>query len=141
VVLMHMRGTPATMRDRAVYADVAREVTAELAACLAAAERAGVVRDRIALDPGVGFAKDAPQSLAVLRALPRLAALGCPLLVGVSRKSFIGAVAREPDARRRLPGSLAAGLFALSQGAAILRVHDVRETVQAVQVWTALAGA
>jgi dihydropteroate synthase len=86
----------------------------------------------------VGFAKTAEQSLAVLRALPKLAKLGCPLLVGVSRKSFIGTISGERDARRRLPGSLAAGLFALSRGAAILRVHDVRETVQAVRVWHAL---
>ncbi len=140
VVLMHMRGTPATMRDLAVYGNVAGDVTAELEACLTAAIRAGIKREAVALDPGVGFAKTAEQSLAVLRALPKLAELGCPLLVGVSRKSFIGAISGERDARRRLPGSLAAGLFALSRGAAILRVHDVRETVQAVRVWHALRG-
>ena len=140
VVLMHMRGTPLTMRDRAVYENVAEEVVQELNTCLEAAMRAGVRRDAIALDPGIGFAKNAAQSVAVLRALPALAALGCPLLVGVSRKSFLGAVAGEPDASRRLPGSLATGLFALLRGAAILRVHDVRETVQAVRVWTALTG-
>ncbi len=140
VVLMHMRGTPATMRDRARYADVAAEVIAELEGCLRAAERAGIRRDAIVLDPGIGFAKDADQSVAVLRALPRFADLGRPLLVGVSRKSFIGAASQEADARRRLPGSLAAGLFALAHGAAILRVHDVRETVQAIRVWTVLAG-
>lgn len=138
VVLMHMRGTPDTMRDRAIYSDVVREVAAELRACLAKAEQAGIRRDAVVLDPGVGFAKDAAQSIAILRALPLLATLGCSLLVGASRKSFIGAVAREPDARRRLPGSLAAGLFALSKGAAILRVHDVPETIQAIRVWTAL---
>ena len=138
VVLMHMRGTPATMRARAVYADVAAEVVAELRGCVAAAEAAGISRDAIVLDPGVGFAKDAAQSLAVLRALPDVAALGCPLLIGVSRKSFIGVVAGEADPLRRLPGSLAAALFALSRGAAILRVHDVAETVQAVRVWQAL---
>jgi dihydropteroate synthase len=140
VVLMHMRGDPATMRDRAVYTDLVAEVTAELQNRLTAALAAGIRRDAIVLDPGVGFAKNADQSVGILHALPRLAALGCPLLVGVSRKSFIGAVAQEKDARARLPGSIAAGLFALSQGAAILRVHDVRETVQAIRVWTALAG-
>jgi dihydropteroate synthase len=139
VVLMHMRGDPATMRDRAVYTDLVAEVTAELQNRLTAALAAGIRRDAIVLDPGVGFAKNADQSVGILHALPRLAALGCPLLVGVSRKSFIGAVAQEKDARARLPGSIAAGLFALSQGAAILRVHDVRETVQAIRVWTALA--
>jgi dihydropteroate synthase len=138
VVLMHMRGTPETMRQQAVYADVVAEVAAELRDRVAVAEAAGIRRDAIVLDPGVGFAKDAPQSLAVLRGLPALVALGLPLLIGVSRKSFIGAVAGEADPARRLPGSLAAGLFALSQGAAILRVHDVAETVQAVRIWQAL---
>ncbi len=138
VVLMHMRGTPDTMRDRAIYADVAEEVAAELRECLARAEQAGIRREAVVLDPGIGFAKNAEQSVAILRALPILAALGCPLLVGVSRKSFIGSVGRQPDARQRLPGSLAAGLFALSHGAAILRVHDVPETIQAIRVWTAL---
>ncbi len=138
VVLMHMRGTPATMRDRAVYDDIGAEVTAELSASVALALRAGIRREAIVLDPGIGFAKTAAQSMAVLRALPRLSELGFPLMAGVSRKSFIGAVANEPDATRRLPGSLAAGLFALSQGAMILRVHDVAETVQAIRVWHAL---
>ena len=138
VVLMHMRGNPATMRECAVYADLATEVMAELQNRLTSALLAGVWRGAIALDPGVGFAKSADQSIGILRALPLLATLGCPLLVGVSRKSFIGAVAREPDAHARLPGSIAAGMFALSQGAAILRVHDVRETVQAIRIWTAL---
>ena len=141
VVLMHMRGTPATMRDHAVYDDLANEVVAELESRATAALRAGIRPGAIALDPGVGFAKTADQSVAVLRALPRLAALGYPLLVGVSRKSFIGAIAHEADASRRLPGSLAAGLYAVSQGAAILRVHDVRETVQALRVWAALRPA
>ena len=138
VVLMHMRGTPATMRDRAIYNDVARDVVSELGACLVHAEQAGIRPEVVVLDPGVGFAKDAAQSIAILRALPLLATLGCPLLVGVSRKSFIGAVAHEPDTGRRLSGSIAAGLFALARGAAILRVHDVPETVQAIRVWTAL---
>jgi dihydropteroate synthase len=138
VVLMHMRGTPSTMRARAVYVDVVEDVLAELRDCLAKADRAGIPRDAIMLDPGVGFAKDADQSVAVLGSLGRFAALGRPLLVGVSRKSFIGAVTNEPDQNRRLPGSLAANLFALSQGASIVRVHDVRETRQAIQVWSAL---
>lgn len=141
VVLMHMRGGPTTMQARAVYSDVVAEVATELRARLADAEHAGIRRDAIAIDPGVGFAKDAAQSVAILRGLPGLAALGCPLLVGVSRKSFIGAVGRVPDAQGRLPGSLAAALFALSRGASILRVHDVAATVQAIRVWTALAGA
>ena len=138
VVLMHMRGTPATMRDRAVYRDVMEDVIAELRACAAHAERAGIRRDAIMLDPGIGFAKDTDQSLAVLGGLARMGDLGYPLLVGVSRKSFIGAIANEPDPNQRLPGSLAAVLFALSRGAAVVRMHDVRATRQAIQVWSAL---
>lgn len=142
VVLMHMRGTPATMNAAACYTDVAAEVAQELAARIAAAERAGIARAAIAIDPGIGFAKLAPHSLVLLRRLPMLAALGYPLLVGVSRKSFIGRIGEAPDPLCRLPGSLAAGLFAVAQGARILRVHDVAETVQALKVWTALgAGA
>lgn len=138
VVLMHMRGTPADMRDRAVYTDVVAEVEEELRALIDRAIRAGIQRDAIVIDPGIGFAKNAEQSVALLRGLERLRALGFPLLVGVSRKSFIGAMAGEDDPNRRLAGSLAAGLFALSQGAKILRVHDVRETRQAIRVWMAL---
>ena len=106
------------MNARAVYADIAREVAAELAVRIAAAEQAGIGPEAIAIDPGIGFAKLAPHSLELLRRLPELAALGRPILVGVSRKSFIGRVGDEPDPQRRFPGSLAAGLFALSHGAA-----------------------
>jgi dihydropteroate synthase len=139
VVLMHMRGTPADMHTHARYDDVAAEVVRELGARVAAAGNAGIARDRIVIDPGIGFAKTAAQSLELLRRLPELAALGCPILVGVSRKSFLGVLTGGRDPRQRLPGSLAAGLFALSRGAAILRVHDVPETVQAIGVWRALS--
>jgi dihydropteroate synthase len=138
VVLMHMRGTPATMNAQAVYRDVVQEVKAELATRLDAALAAGIEPRQIVLDPGIGFAKLGPQSVALLRGLSELLGLGCPLLVGVSRKSFIGRLSEEPDPRRRLGGSLAAGLFAVAQGASILRVHDVRETVQSLRVWHAL---
>jgi dihydropteroate synthase len=140
VVLMHMRGEFATMYARAQYDDVGGEVRDELAIHVQAAIRAGVRREQIAVDPGIGFAKQADHSLAALRGLPALAELGHPIVVGVSRKSFIGAVAHEPDAGRRLGGSVAAGLFALLRGASILRVHDVRETVQAISVWNTLIG-
>jgi dihydropteroate synthase len=139
VILMHMRGTPADMYALARYDDVAADVTRELGQRIEAAGRAGIARDRIVVDPGIGFAKTAEQSLELLRRLPELASLGCPILVGVSRKSFLGAATGEHDPRRRLPGSLAAGLFALSRGASILRVHDVPETVQAIKIWRALA--
>jgi dihydropteroate synthase len=138
VVLMHMRGTPATMRTLAAYRDVAAEVRSELSARLDAAERAGIRRDRIALDPGIGFAKLPAHNVALLHYLPRLLDLGCPILVGVSRKSLIGKLAGVKEPRERGPGSLAAGLWALAHGATILRVHDVAETVQAVRVWHAI---
>ena len=138
VVLMHMRGSPSDMHTHSRYHDVGAEVVRELRERIEAAERAGIARDDIAIDPGLGFAKTAGQSMELLRRLPELAVLGLPILVGASRKSFIGAITGEKDARRRLPGSLAAGLFALSRGAAILRVHDVPETVQAVRVWHGL---
>lgn len=138
VVLMHMRGTPADMYAQARYADVAGEVTRELGRRIAIAEAAGLARDRLAVDPGIGFAKTAEQSVEILRRLAELGVLGLPILVGVSRKSFIGALTGEPEPKRRVPGSLAAGLAALSRGASILRVHDVVETVQAIKVWRAL---
>ncbi|HET8995528.1 MAG TPA: dihydropteroate synthase [Acetobacteraceae bacterium] len=140
VVLMHMRGTPDTMNAAARYTDIAAEVTAELAGRIEAARRAGIARDAIAIDPGIGFAKFARHSLELLRRLPELRVLGCPILVGVSRKAFIGRLGGEAEPRRRLPGSLAAALFALERGAHILRVHDVTETLQAIRVWQALAG-
>jgi dihydropteroate synthase len=141
VVLMHMRGTPQTMRDLADYTDIVAEVTAELAARVAEAEAAGIARGRIAIDPGFGFAKRPADSAALLRRLAVLRELGLPILAGVSRKGFIGRLAGEADPAARDAGSLAAGLWALQQGAEVLRVHDVAGTVQAVRVWRALAGA
>ena len=135
LVLMHMRGTPATMQGLTRYNDVAADVTRELAGRLAAAEAAGIDRALVALDPGIGFAKGPGQNEELLSRLPVLLNLGCRLLVGVSRKGFIGRLSGQGEARLRLPGSLAAGLAALLGGAAILRVHDVAETVQAVRVW------
>jgi dihydropteroate synthase len=135
VVLMHMRGSPADMYAEAQYDDVVLDVRRELAERIAWAERAGVASGAIAIDPGIGFAKTSGQSVELLRRLPDLASLGYPILVGVSRKSFLAEVTNEVDPRRRLPGSLAAGLYALSRGAAILRVHDVAETIQAIAVW------
>ncbi|HLY91434.1 MAG TPA: dihydropteroate synthase [Acetobacteraceae bacterium] len=138
VVLMHMRGTPADMYAQAHYTDIAGEVARELGRRISMAEEAGLSRDKIAVDPGIGFAKTAEQSVDILRRLEELEALGLPILVGVSRKSFIGAVTGEREPKRRLPGSLAAGLAALSRGASILRVHDVVESIQAIKVWRAL---
>ncbi|MEK9968304.1 MAG: dihydropteroate synthase [Ferrovibrio sp.] len=138
VVLMHMQGEPGSMQAAPQYADVTREVRDYLASRIAACRAAGIPKARILIDPGIGFGKTVAHNLQLLNRLPALRALGYPLLMGVSRKSFIGTVAREPDAPRRVPGSIAAGLWAVQQGAKILRVHDVAETVQALQVWQAI---
>lgn len=140
IVLMHMRGVPETMNDQAVYQDVVAEVRSELDQRIQTAIAAGIRPEQIAIDPGIGFAKRATHSQALLRGLPELTSLGYPILVGLSRKGFIGGLSNEPQADRRLPGSLAGALFAVLRGASILRVHDVRETVQALRVWHILIG-
>ncbi|MGI4943985.1 MAG: dihydropteroate synthase [Janthinobacterium lividum] len=140
VVLMHMRGTPDTMGTLARYDDVVADVAAELGSRLAVAEAAGVVRTQVALDPGIGFAKRPADNPVLLRGLPLLLGLGCRVLVGVSRKRFVGELSGVAEPQARMAGSVAAGLFALSRGASILRVHDVAATVQAVRVWEALQG-
>jgi dihydropteroate synthase len=140
VVLMHMRGTPADMQARAVYADVVGEVAAELGLALARAEAAGIARDRVILDPGIGFAKTAGQSVALLAALPRLRALGRPLLVGPSRKSFIGKLTGAA-VEDRLPGTLAAVAACVLAGVEFVRVHDVAAARQATLVAAAIRAA
>ena len=140
VVLMHMRGGPEDMVARAVYDDVVAEVRAELAASIARAEAGGVAHTMICADPGIGFAKNSGQNIELLRHLPELAAPDLPLLVGVSRKRFVGELSGEAVASRRVGGSIAAALWALQHGADILRVHDVAETAQAIRVWRGLAG-
>jgi len=137
VVLMHMRGTPADMRERAVYADVTAEVRAELAEAVDRALEAGIRPEAIALDPGFGFAKDATQSLRLLGELSKLATLGFPMLVGPSRKSFLGEVLALPP-KERAVGTAAACVLAYLGGARIFRVHDVAPVVQALAVAAAL---
>ena len=139
VILMHMRGTPETMNALAQYDDVGAEVASELAGRITRAEQAGVARANIAIDPGFGFAKNGPQNAALLQGLARFTTFGVPLVVGVSRKRFIGALSGADDPAGRDAGSLAAGLFAVVHGASILRVHDVLATVRALRVWQALA--
>jgi dihydropteroate synthase len=138
VILMHMRGNPMTMNCQAHYADLVEDVLTELTAIRDSAVAAGIAPGAIALDPGLGFAKIGHQNVTLLQATARFAAIGHPLLIGLSRKGFLGQLAGEPDPARRLPASLAAGLYALSQGANILRAHDVAATVQAVKIWRAL---
>jgi len=140
VVLMHMRGTPLSMAGLTDYDDVAVDVVQALEARLAEAEAAGIDRARVIVDPGIGFAKTEAQSLELLRRLPILANLGCRVLLGVSRKGFIGRIAGVSDPLGRLPGSIAACLPGLLLPGTILRVHDVAETVQAVRLWQAIGG-
>lgn len=140
VCLVHMRGDPRTMQDDPVYEDVVEEVRDFLAARLEAAVDAGIAEERVVLDPGVGFGKTLDHNLALLAGVPRLAELGRPVLIGVSRKGMFGRLlGREVD--ERLPASLAAGLAAVARGAAVLRVHDVRETADALRVWTVVERA
>jgi dihydropteroate synthase len=139
VCLMHMQGEPRTMQQAPAYGDVVREVCDFLAARVRAALAAGVARERIVVDPGFGFGKTQAHNLALLRALPTLAALGFPVLVGLSRKSMLGAITgRAPD--ERLAASVAAALAAIARGAAIVRVHDVRATCDAIRVWQVVNG-
>jgi dihydropteroate synthase len=138
VILMHMQGEPRTMQDNPRYADVLCEVRDFLNERAEAAMSAGVARERISLDPGFGFGKRLEHNLTLLRRLPELAALGFPIVLGVSRKRFIAAIDRTAaSADDRLGGSLAAALLGARCGAAVLRVHDVRETVQALAVQAA----
>ena len=136
-VLMHLRGEFETMHREPRYRDVAGEIVAELAQALARAEAAGVARAQILVDPGIGFAKDAAHSLEALRRLPELAALDRPLVVGPSRKSFIGKVLDLP-AGGRLMGTAAAVAACVLGGAHVVRVHDVGEMVQVVRVCDAI---
>jgi len=137
VCLMHMRGEPATMQKSIAYDDVVADVAAFLAERAAACVAAGIGRDRIVLDPGFGFGKTVEHNLALLRRLAEIAALGYPLLAGLSRKSTIGILTGR-DVDDRMAGSVAAALAAIARGASIVRVHDVRETVDALKVWRAV---
>lgn len=140
VCLMHMRGEPRTMQDAPRYGNVVEEVydflTGRVEACVAA----GIPRERLVIDPGFGFGKTLAHNLSLLKHLDRFGAAGLPLLVGVSRKAMIGAVLDRPVAER-LAGSLALACHAAAKGAHILRVHDVRPTVEALAMTVAVAGA
>ena len=134
VILMHTRGEPRTMQDSPVYADVVLDIYDWLEARVEACERAGIARSRLIVDPGIGFGKTLAHNLSLLGSLGVFHGLGCPVLLGASRKSFIGRLTGA-GADDRLPGSIAAALIGASQGAQILRVHDVAATRQALAVW------
>ncbi len=140
VVLQHTRGTPADMASRARYADVVVEVAAELAQALARAEAAGIPPERVILDPGIGFAKDTPQNVELLARVGELRRLGRPLLVGPSRKRFIGDLSGAAPADR-VPGTLAAVTACVLAGVELLRVHDVAPARQAAAIAAAIRGA
>jgi dihydropteroate synthase len=138
VVLMHHQGDPQTMQDAPRYGDVLVEVYEWLEERVAAAEAAGIARGKILVDPGIGFGKTLAHNLELLNGLALFHGLGCGLVVGASRKRMIGALSGEAPADQRLAGSLALALKAAEQGAQVIRVHDVPETVQALKVWRGL---
>ena len=138
VVLMHHLGDPQTMQDNPRYADVLVEVYEWLEERIAAAEAAGIARDKVLVDPGFGFGKTVAHNLELMNGLALLHSLGCPIILGASRKRTIGALSNEAPADQRLAGSLTFALKAVEQGAQIIRVHDVPETAQALKVWRGL---
>ncbi len=137
VCLMHKQGTPQTMQQRPMYSDVVEEVSAFLRARIAATVGAGIARERILADPGFGFGKTLAHNLDLLRHLDGLRPLDAPVLAGMSRKSMLGAITGR-DVNERMAASVAAALLAVQNGATIVRVHDVRETVDALKIWNAM---
>ncbi|MEM1434053.1 MAG: dihydropteroate synthase [Pseudomonadota bacterium] len=138
--IMHMQGTPETMQQRPHYQDVVSEVALFLNEQLEACAKLGIERSRLLIDPGFGFGKTLDHNLALLRGLAEIAAIGPPVLVGLSRKSMFGAITGQP-VDQRLPASIAGALLAVERGARIVRTHDVRATVDALAVWTAIQSA
>ena len=144
IILMHRLASPDSDRwsteydARRTYTDVVHDVRDWLGARVAAVLKAGMPQDRIAIDPGIGFGKDVQQNLALIARLQEFAELGVPVLVGASRKSFLGAITAEPDPAQRDAASVSAALVAASNGAAILRVHAVRDHAHALAAWSAL---
>jgi len=140
-VLMHHQGDPQSMQKDPRYDDVLAEVYLWLEERIAAAEAAGIARGKILIDPGIGFGKTVAHNLELMNGLALFHGLGCPIVLGASRKRMIGALAGEAPADQRLPGSLALALKAVEQGVQVIRVHDVPETVQALKVWRGLRDA
>lgn len=138
VCLMHALGDPKTMQDAPIYEDVLLDVYDYLEGRVVAAGAAGIPRERILVDPGIGFGKTVAHNLTLVRGLAIFHGLGCAVLFGTSRKRFIGTLGAAPDPLARLPGSLAVALEALRRGAQVIRVHDVAETRQAVALWSAV---
>ena len=140
VILMHMKGTPETMQDSPTYDDVVEEVYDYLDARIQACEAAGMDRSMIAIDPGIGFGKTLEDNLNILNNLYKFHEFGCAVVLGASRKSFIGKICPNTSVDDRLAGSLAAAMRGFQQGVQMYRVHDVRQTKQAFAVWQAING-
>lgn len=140
LVVMHMKGEPRTMQEAPVYSDVVAEVASWLDERASALVAAGVAPERIVLDPGIGFGKTTEHNILLLRHLDALIELGYPVLVGASRKRFIGEITGVGEPRERLAGSLAVAIDAVERGAAVVRVHDVAETVRALRMSAAIGG-
>lgn len=141
VILMHAQGDPKTMQDAPYYDDVVKEVSAYLVARAQACRDAGISASNIAIDPGIGFGKTLQHNLTLMANLSQLHHHGFPILLGASRKRFIGALASQENAAERISGSVAAALVALDQDVQFFRVHDVRETSDAFAVWRAVQSA
>ncbi len=139
LVLMHMQGTPRTMQEAPRYDDVVNEVYEFLARRIEQAERSGIPRERIAIDPGIGFGKSLDHNLQLLRNLPRFATLGCAVLIGTSRKGFLGALTGRA-VHQRETASVVSSLAAATTGASVVRVHDVGPMADALRIWSALRG-
>ena len=138
VCIMHAQGDPATMQDEPTYDNVLLDVYDFLSAQVDQLEAIGILREQIMIDPGIGFGKTQAHNLTLLKNLSLFHGIGCPILLGVSRKRFIGDIGKAPQADTRAPGSIAVGLAGLAQGVQMLRVHDVAETAQALRLWKAL---
>lgn len=138
VCIMHAQGDPATMQQDPHYDNVLLDVYDFLSAQVDRLAAAGLARGQIVIDPGIGFGKTQVHNLTLLRNLSLFHGIGCPILLGVSRKRFIGTIGKEPLAQARAPGSISVGLAGLVQGVQILRVHDVAETAQALRLWAAV---
>ena len=138
IILMHIRGTPETMQQMTDYEDLVGEIIAVLEERLSAAEAAGIARSRLLIDPGIGFGKTAEQNLELLRQLDQFQSLGVPILVGTSRKSFIGKIINQDDPKQRVWGTASTCCAAIAQGADILRVHDLPQMWEVAKVADAI---
>ena len=141
VILMHAQGVPQTMQDKPAYENVLLDVFDYLSERIEACVKAGISRSQLIVDPGIGFGKTVGHNLELIHSVSLFHGLGVPILMGASRKGFIGEINQQPTADLRLPGSLSVALSAVSQGIQIVRVHDVRETRQALDIWRAIGQA